>query len=89
MLRYTESGMPVYRAGLVPPHLATRRQLRADRLSEAGLQPAAFLHYNPLHGVCPLYERKQARPIRQLTVRQHAVLAAGRLIAQCRIEEER
>ncbi|AWI32733.1 hypothetical protein DDW44_30945 [Streptomyces tirandamycinicus] len=88
MLHYGPDGTPaVYRAGRAPERLVTRNQLRAAGLSEAGLKPAAWLHYSPLHGMCPLYERAQARPIRPLTDRQRAALAAGRLVPQARREE--
>lgn len=80
VLRYTADGLPVYRAGRAPGHLATRRQLRAARLSAAGLAPAGWLHYNALHGWCPLYDQRQARPVRPLTARQAAALAAGRMM---------
>lgn len=73
--------LPVYMAGRVPEGLATRRQLRADGLSAAGLKPAARLHYCAYHYLCPLYERSAARPVRSLTVRQSEALAAGRALA--------
>lgn len=73
--------LPVYMAGRVPAGLATRRQLRADGLSAAGLKPAARLHYCAYHYLCPLYERSAARPVRLLTVRQREALAAGRSLA--------
>jgi hypothetical protein len=77
ILYYVE-GLPLYRGGHAPDELATRRQLRAAGLSEAGLKPAGWLHYSALHGICPLYERAHARPIRPLTSRQRDALAAGR-----------
>ncbi|MEU9837326.1 3'-5' exonuclease [Streptosporangium sp. NPDC048047] len=80
VLRYGAGGLPVYRAGMAPPQLATRRQLRADGLSTAGLAPAAWLHYSAHHGICPLYERAAARPVRPLTPRQREALAAGRAL---------
>lgn len=75
-----EEYVPTYRAGMVPASegLATRRQLRAEGLSIRGLKPAAWLHYSPLHGQCPLYLREQAQPVRVLTPEQYANLAAGR-----------
>lgn len=80
VLHYAADG-PVYRAGRAPVHLGTRRQLRVDGLSVAGLIPAGWLHYSPLHGICPLYDRRQARPVRALTDRQRAALALGRELA--------
>lgn len=73
--------LPVYMPGGVPEGLATRRQLRADGLSAAGLKPSARLHYCAYHYLCPLYERSAARPVRPLTVRQREALAAGRALA--------
>lgn len=83
VLRYA-GGVPVYRADMAPDHLGTRRQLRAAGLSHAGLKPAGYLHYNVHHGICPLYDRQAARPVRPLTERQRANLAAGRLLAGTR-----
>lgn len=81
VLRIDEgSGLPIYRAGMVPAELGTRRQLRGEGLSVAGLRTAAWLHYSPLHGICRLYLREQARPVRKLTERQQANLAAGRAL---------
>jgi hypothetical protein len=52
----------------------TAGQLRARRLSPAGLEPVAWLYYNRLlHRICPLYDRTAARPIRPLTERQRRV----------------
>ncbi|MFB7763497.1 exonuclease domain-containing protein [Streptomyces xiamenensis] len=81
ILRYDPDGLPVYRSGKVPAHLATRSQLRSDDLSTAGLSPAGRLHYNPYHRICALYDRRAARPVRQLNDAQRAALAAGRLLA--------
>ncbi|MBB4920961.1 3'-5' exonuclease [Streptosporangium saharense] len=81
VLRLGDDGLPVYRAGAAPVELATRRQLREEGLSAAGLAPAAWLHYSVMHGICALYQRAAARPVRPLTPRQHAALAAGRALA--------
>ncbi|MFJ4342611.1 exonuclease domain-containing protein [Streptomyces sp. NPDC088915] len=82
VLRYVgERKVPVYRADRAPEGLLTRGQLREEGLSHAGLEPAGYLHYNSHHGVCPLFERRAARPVRPLTDRQRANLAAGRLLA--------
>lgn len=80
VLYVDRAGRAVYRSGMVPPELGlgTRRQLHEAGLSVAGLRPAAFLHYSALHGVCPLYLRADARPLRKLTPRQLEVLAEGR-----------
>lgn len=79
---YPVGGLPLYRAGMVPAQLGlgTRRQLHAEGLSVAGLRPAAWLHYSALHGICPLYQRAAARPLRKLTQRQREALAAGRAL---------
>lgn len=82
VLRCDGEGRPVYRRGLAPDGLATAAQLRADRLSPAGLAPVAWLYYACIgHRICPLYDRAQARPIRPLTERQREVLAEGRKLA--------
>lgn len=81
VLRY-EKGRPVYRKGHAPDGLATAAQLRAARRSTAGLEPVAWLYYTSIHHrICPLYRLDDARPIRALTDRQHAALAAGRELA--------
>jgi hypothetical protein len=80
LLPHTINGKPFYRAHQAPAHLATRRQLRADRLSEADLKPVAWLHVNGWHTISALYDRRQARPIRPLTDRQLDALAIGRAI---------
>ncbi|MFE1270555.1 exonuclease domain-containing protein [Streptomyces sp. NPDC058758] len=80
VLRY-HGAVPVYRSDRAPEGLLTRRQLRAAGLSAAGLRPAAYLHYSPHHGVCELFDREAARPVRPLTERQREILAAGRLLA--------
>ena len=81
ILRYEQS-RPVYRKGRVPEGLATAAQLRAARRSPAGLEPAAWLYYSRIHHrICPLYRHAEARPIRALTDRQRAALAAGRELA--------
>jgi DNA polymerase III epsilon subunit-like protein len=72
---------PTFLGGRAPEYLRTRRQLRAEGLSAAGLRPAGWLQYNPHHAVCALYDRAKARPVRPLTDRQRAVLAAGRTLA--------
>ncbi|GAB1646778.1 hypothetical protein [Krasilnikovia sp. MM14-A1259] len=72
---------PTYLGGRAPEHLRTRRQLRAEGLSVAGLRPLGWLQYNPHHAVCPLYDRQAARPVRPLSDRQRAALAAGRALA--------
>uniref|UniRef100_UPI003F4990CA exonuclease domain-containing protein n=1 Tax=Amycolatopsis sp. CA-096443 TaxID=3239919 RepID=UPI003F4990CA len=82
VLRYDGTGRPVYRRGRAPGGLATAAQLRADRLSPAGLAPVAWLYYACIgHKTCPLYDRARARPIRPLTERQRQVLADGRKLA--------
>ena len=81
VLYYRQSGEPVYRSGCAPAYLGTRRQLRAEGLSVAGLEPAAWLRYCAYHYECPLYDRRRARPVRPLTERQRAALAAGRKLA--------
>jgi DNA polymerase III epsilon subunit-like protein len=73
-------GRPIYRSGCVPDHLATKAQLSKDGLSAAGLPVVAWLHYNPLHGICALFEKDQARPKKKLTALQLATLAAGRAL---------
>ncbi|MFJ8301284.1 exonuclease domain-containing protein [Streptomyces sp. NPDC094447] len=50
-------------------------------MSAAGLRPAGYLHYSPHHGICALFDRQAARPVRPLTERQREILAAGRLLA--------
>lgn len=82
VLRYTDAGLPIYREGNAPEHLATRRQLRASGLSEAGLAPVAWLHTNGWHNISRLYDRRQARPIRPLNDRQRDALAIGRVICR-------
>ena len=72
---------PVYLGGRAPDGLRTRRQLRAEGLSVAGLRPAGWLQYNAHHAVCALYDAAAARPVRPLTERQRANLAAGRALA--------
>lgn len=74
------NGRPIYRSGCVPPHLATKAQLSEDGLSAAGLPVVAWLHYSPLHGICALFERSEARPKKKLTALQLATLAAGRAL---------
>lgn len=75
-------GRPVYRRGQAPEGLCTASQLRAQRLSPAGLTPLAWLYFAYTgHQICPLYAVEQARPIRALTDRQRAALAAGRALA--------
>jgi hypothetical protein len=83
VLYVDRDGRAVYRSGMVPAELGlgTRRQLHDAGLSAAGLKPAAWLHYSALHGVCPLYLRAEARPLRKLTPRQLEVLAEGRKLA--------
>lgn len=82
ILRYDGQGRPVYRSGMAPTGLDTAAQLRAQRLSPAGLVPVAWLYYARIHHrTCPLYDRSQARPIRPLTERQRQALAAGRALA--------
>ena len=67
---------------MAPDELATARQLRQQRLSPAGLKPAAWLYYNRLHHLtCALCDRAAARPVRPLTDRQRQALAAGRALA--------
>jgi hypothetical protein len=74
------NGRPIYRSGCVPDHLATKAQLSKDGLSAAGLPVVAWLHYNPLHGICALFEKDRARPKKKLTTLQLATLAAGRAL---------
>lgn len=82
ILRHDGQGRPVYRSGLAPAGLDTAAQLRARRLSPAGLVPVAWLYYARIyHRICPLYDRAQARPIRPLSERQRQALAAGRALA--------
>lgn len=81
VLRYVD-GRPVYRKGSAPDELVTAAQLRATRLSPSGLNPVAWLYYSRIHHrICPLYQHADARPIRALTDRQRAALAAGRELA--------
>ncbi|PPK66189.1 3'-5' exonuclease [Actinokineospora auranticolor] len=80
VLRY-ENGVPVYRDGRAPEHLLTATALRGRRLSPAGLHPVGWVSTLPYHRVCALYDSTQARPIRPVTSRQRAVLAAGRELA--------
>lgn len=82
VLHYDPSGRHTYRAGLAPEHLMTRTQLRSEGLSSAGLDPAGWLHYSPLHGICPLFDKREARPVRRLSERQRKALADGREAAR-------
>ncbi|MEU1986135.1 3'-5' exonuclease [Nocardia sp. NPDC019395] len=88
-IMWYRQGRPVYRRGLAPEGLCTASQLRAQRLSPAGLTPVAWLYFAYTgHQTCPLYAVEQARPIRALTDRQRAALAAGRALAgtaPCRV----
>ena len=81
VLHHAMDGRHTYRSGMVPTHLATRRQLRTAGLSIAGLTPAGWLHYSAYHGVCALYDRRLANPVRTLTDRQREALAQGRSLA--------
>ncbi|MFE7194461.1 exonuclease domain-containing protein [Kitasatospora sp. NPDC057541] len=81
VLHESADGRHTYRSNRAPAHLLTRAQLRAQGLSEAGLQPAGWLHYNEHHGTCPLFDPATARPVRSLTERQRENLARGRLLA--------
>lgn len=82
VLRYDVAGRPVYRRAMAPEGLDTAAQLRARRLSPAGLEPVAWLYYAFIgHQVCALYDRAQARPIRPLSERQRQALAEGRRLA--------
>jgi hypothetical protein len=80
ILTWSPTGRHTYRSGRVPAHLGTRRQLRAAGVSEAGPEPAGWLHYSPLHGICALYDRAAARPIWPHTDRQRQILAVGRAL---------
>ena len=68
---------PVYFSGRAPDGLATRRQLRNEGLSAAGLAPVAYIQ-TYLHNQGPLFERDAARPVRVLTENQRRALEAGR-----------
>ncbi|MFC7344512.1 exonuclease domain-containing protein [Saccharopolyspora griseoalba] len=82
VMRYDTDGRPVYCRRMAPPGLATAAQLRTERLSVAGLAPAAWLYYTRLgYRTCALYKRAQARPIRPLTTRQRDALAEDRVCA--------
>ncbi|MEU7095905.1 3'-5' exonuclease [Kitasatospora aureofaciens] len=81
ILHAAADGRHTYRSNRAPEHLLTRPQLRALGLSAAGLRPAAWLHYNPFHATCPLFDRSEAKPVRKLTERQLENLARGRLLA--------
>lgn len=81
---YPRTHLPIYQRGEAPAGLATRSQLRAEGLSAAGLETAAWLAYCAFHYCCPLYRREEARPVRKLTEAQAAALAAGRKLAGTR-----
>lgn len=76
--RWWKNGLPVYTTmSGVPGALKTRRGLRAQGLSAAGLAPVAIIH-NVHHSEGFLYDPAAARPVRPLTPKQQAALAAGR-----------
>lgn len=81
---YLPGSLPTYPRRGAPGYLATRKQLRAEGLSVAGLRPAAWLEYCGWHYTCPLYRRDEARPVRPVTEAQAAALAAGRKLAGTR-----
>lgn len=82
VMDYDHLARPIYRRGRAPAGLVTAAQLREKRLSSAGLAPIAWLHYAYTHHrICALYDLTAARPIRPLTDRQRANLAAGRALA--------
>lgn len=80
VLRMSVSGdysLPIYRRFRAPDHLKTRRQLRREGLSVAGLPEAGWVD-TALHHLAALYDSTKARPVRPITERQAAALAAGR-----------
>jgi hypothetical protein len=70
-------GLPIYRRFRAPDHLKTRRQLRREGLSVAGLPEVGWVD-TALHHLAALYDSTKARPVRPITERQAAALAAGR-----------
>ncbi|MFC6090850.1 RRQRL motif-containing zinc-binding protein [Saccharothrix lopnurensis] len=86
-------GLPVFGWRRAPAGLATRRQLRALDLSEAGLDPVALLvyrHRRPFRHeeVAELFLVADARPVQPMTPgrwRQHdAMMRARRTCRTCR-----
>lgn len=90
------SGLPVHDWGAAPPHLLTRRQLRAANLAPGGHTPVAVLRCRrclprPTR-TCTrealLYDRRLAVPKRQPTLRQEEALdramAARQTCPRCR-----
>lgn len=76
----TDDGLPVFHTRYGPPvpkTWCTRRQLRAKGLSTAGLKPVGLLK-NSYNVYADLFDPAGARPVRALTERQQAALAAGR-----------
>jgi hypothetical protein len=77
ILRMGDYGLPIFRRFRAPDHLMTRRQLRAAGLSTAGLLVIGWAN-TALHHQAALYDSTKARPVRPITERQAAALAAGR-----------
>jgi len=77
VLRMGAYGLPIYRRFRAPDHLMTRRQLRREGLSAAGLLVVAWAN-TALHHQAALFDSTKARPVRPITERQAAALAAGR-----------
>ena len=59
--------LPVYRWGLAPDHLATRRQLRAAGLRPGGADPVAELSWRRGRRTALLFDRRSAVAVRPMT----------------------
>lgn len=77
VLRTGARGLPIYRRFRAPEHLKTRTQLRRAGLSTAGLPVLGWVD-TALHHQAALFDSTKARPVRPITERQAAALAAGR-----------
>ena len=77
ILRIGDYGRPIYRRFRAPDYLMTSRQLRREGLSTAGLSVIGWAN-TALHHQAALYDSTKARPVRTMTERQAAALAAGR-----------
>jgi hypothetical protein len=67
VLTGTWAGLPVYRTGAAPEHLRTPNQLREERLNvAAGQQQRGWLYVMLHHQRVPLYDPREAEPMRPL-----------------------